>query len=178
MILGQELVSNGTFDSDLSGWEATASGFEFDTESAMLPAGSEGTLSQSIGIVAGKSYQVSFNYKGVTGDCSLSTQLGGTYLSITPVQGVNTEKVAAGSSNTNIHFSGVTGESSQFAIDTVSVREVISEITGSGHSGWYPRQISASSKERSSKKISTAYGTMPIKKDIDYVKKTKIRKNS
>lgn len=52
---------------------------------------------------------------------------------------------------------------------------IVAQKESTGHSGWYPRKISKSSKQRDDKKISTAYGEMPIKEDVKYVKKTKIR---
>jgi len=77
--LGSELVTNGTFDSDLSGWTigGTGTGWSWDAAGKALHAtGNVDTLWQNINVVNGTTYQVEFTIS----DRTAGYIIGGVYI--------------------------------------------------------------------------------------------------
>jgi len=79
--LGSELVTNGTFDSDLSGWTigGTGSGWTWDSGKAKHNTGNTDTLSQDISVTDGTTYQVEITISGRTAG-SIIVDVGGVYI--------------------------------------------------------------------------------------------------
>lgn len=117
-----ELITNGNFDTDdawtFGGdwiWDGGA-----NLRAIMVGTAQSGTLSQSIRIEAGFTYEVGYYYSG---DGVISGALGGTAFEVTA--GTNTVQVTAGSSNTLIEFIGQCITLDTLRIDSVSVQLVI-----------------------------------------------------
>jgi hypothetical protein len=64
--LGSELVTNGTFASSLSGWTDSGATWSWSSGTALHTAGSASTLSQSVTVTSGTSYQLEFVMVGRT----------------------------------------------------------------------------------------------------------------
>ena len=79
--LGSELVTNGTFDSDLSGWTigGTGSGWNWDSGKAKHTTGNTDTLYQNISVTNGTTYQVEITISGSTAG-SVTLNIGGVYV--------------------------------------------------------------------------------------------------
>jgi hypothetical protein len=65
--LGAELVTNGAFTSDLSGWTDSGSSWSWVAGTAKHTPGSASTLSQNITVESGSTYQVEVTISGRTG---------------------------------------------------------------------------------------------------------------
>jgi hypothetical protein len=115
--IGSELVANGTFDTDLSGWTASGNWAWSSGTATHTTSASGENLSQSV-FTAGKVYEISWEQSGdfvaVYGDGLTSL------LSNTNSDGTIT-KVFASQSGGNITFRAATGTTS---IDNISVREI------------------------------------------------------
>ena len=140
MSLGPELVTNGTFDTDLSGWTPTDGvTWNEDGANASFVTGpeSEQTLTQSIEISAGKTYQITmtFPYMSVGYDeneTAITIILGGTIQKISNPDNPEYEQnyqVVAGSSDANlvIRENNTALGTLTFFIDNISVREIITD---------------------------------------------------
>ena len=73
--LGSELVTNGTFPSDLSSWTDSGSSWSWSSGAALHTPGSASTLSQNLSISTGATYLVSFSISGRTAG-SISIAIG------------------------------------------------------------------------------------------------------
>jgi len=74
-VTGSELVTNGTFDSDISGWSQTGSGWVYGTNNVTNTTGGNGELlHQSITTVAGKTYVLSYDIVSFNGT-AVQTQI-------------------------------------------------------------------------------------------------------
>ena len=73
--LGAELITNGTFATGLSGWADSGSSWSWSAGTALHTAGSVSTLSQSVSVTSGGTYQVQFTMSGRTAG-SISVTLG------------------------------------------------------------------------------------------------------
>lgn len=65
-ILGSNLLSNSTFDTDLASWTDSGSSWSWVSGAAKHTAGAVSTLSQAITVVSGTNYQVEFTISGRT----------------------------------------------------------------------------------------------------------------
>lgn len=72
--LGSELITNPSFDSDLSGWTAGA-GWSWSSGGALHTAGNTATLEQSVTVVSGSTYQLDIVITGRTAG-SITVALG------------------------------------------------------------------------------------------------------
>jgi hypothetical protein len=111
-----ELVTNGTFDSDLSGWTA-GSGWSWFSKEARLSSNT-GTLESSFTPVSGKTYQI--NVKSTKGSGALAVSLGGVSIDIA---GSDTYTYYITATNTNALTFTPTGSTS-WRVDDVSVKEI------------------------------------------------------
>jgi hypothetical protein len=122
---GSELVTNGTFDTNLDGWTPSTTGsgqvtWVNGTASLYSINGlNTATLSQSISITAGKTYRVLVTLTGDAGVCGVS--IGGGSAKTGLNVGSNVVYLVAGSSNTNLLFTN-TSNLSTVNIDNVSVK--------------------------------------------------------
>jgi len=123
LVLGSELVSNGTFNTDLSGWAVGTDAAQvvptWSAGSVTLTRGSGGIsgFSQGLGLVSGRAYRVSFEL--ISGNVSCGGGLPG-FTTVTTL-GVNTRVIVANGSN--IQF-WPTNTSSTAVIDNISVKEI------------------------------------------------------
>jgi len=129
-VTGSELVTNGTFDSDTSGWSADNS-FALSQSSGYMVVNSNGNSAsyfgayQTITTVVGKTYTVSFeivsggNRAGVIRVISSATLFTEPSLSV----GQHAYTFTAGATSTTIYFGSVTGGTSRTTYyDNISVR--------------------------------------------------------
>lgn len=122
--LGSELVTNGTFTSDLTGWSGT--NWSYSSGTALHTAGSTAALTQNISVTSGASYQVSFTITGRTAG-SVAVTIGAVTLSADGAATFTASVAGAGL------VAGATGSvalsitpTSNFdgAIDSVSVKAI------------------------------------------------------
>lgn len=126
--LGSELVTNGAFTSDLSGWTDSGASWSWSAGTALHTAGSASTLSQNITVATGNTYYIELTITGRTagtmsvsvGSVSMvesgsSTALGGNWTYKKTLVAAATGAVALTLTPTST-FDG--------AIDTISVKNV------------------------------------------------------
>lgn len=73
--LGSELTTNGTFSGSLTGWTDSGSNWSYSS-GALHTAGAADTLSQTITVTSGQTYQITFTLSGVTAG-SVAIAIGG-----------------------------------------------------------------------------------------------------
>lgn len=124
-----ELITNGTFDSDISGWSQTASGWVYGTNNVTNTTGSNGELLyQSISTVAGQTYLLTFDVVSLSGTLQVSirdssvfgTTLAGTDQTTT---GSKTYIFTAATTTTVIRFGDYF---TSCTLDNISVKEASS----------------------------------------------------
>jgi len=130
--LGSELVTNGTFDSDLSGWTigGTGSGWSWDAGKAKHTTGNTDTLYQNISITNGTTYQVEITISGRTAG-SISLNIGGVYIydfgTATALNTNTTYKRSLNASGTGLQTLTITPTSDfNGSIDNITVKAIIS----------------------------------------------------
>ena len=85
LVLGAELVTNGTFDTDTTGWIAGGGTIAEVSGQLQITSSGYGAAYQNVALVAGKTYKVTFNYAvGSPNAAALRVVLG--YGGGTPVQ--------------------------------------------------------------------------------------------
>lgn len=122
--LGSELVTNGTFASDLSGWTAGAN-WSWSGGTAAHTTGSAETLTQNISVTSGATYLVSFT---VTGTGNINPTLGAVALVKVGTQtyfgsGTHYRTLVAGASG-SVAFTITPDSNFVGTIDNVSVKAV------------------------------------------------------
>jgi hypothetical protein len=135
-MFGPNLVTNGTFDTDLSGWTAEngwswSSYIVAEVEWA-ITEGVTAILSQALPIVAGKQYEISWDVVNNidVGAGTFSIALGGTVQELGfeewTASGHQSYMLTAGTTDNLLKFTGV-GQSSLkiLGIDNISVRELL-----------------------------------------------------
>jgi hypothetical protein len=121
-ILGSELVTNGGFDTDLSGW--TAVNAVWDNGKAKIDATSgSGYILQSICVI-GKTYSISCDIEILSGSMKVTTA-GGEAYTITQNGSYSFNLLASG---TQLYFNRV-ASGDIFTIDNISVKEVTAYAT-------------------------------------------------
>ena len=135
-VTGSELVTNGTFDTDISGWTATGATLSRDTTE--YPAGSlqinmtttAGGAYQTITTVVGKQYTITVTGKGTAtsnlvlevGTSSMGSEILTEVIGSGATEGVETLTFTATNTTTYISF-GPSGTGTKTAyLDNVSVR--------------------------------------------------------
>jgi hypothetical protein len=120
--IGDELVTNGTFDTDLSGWTAGSDwswddGKARDSGTNPNPAAA---LSQSISTTSGKVYAISFDVSGLSGGSPALSWGGSTVFNFSD-NGRYEKYVIATASSQTLQFSG---QNALYYLDNISVREI------------------------------------------------------
>jgi hypothetical protein len=117
---GSELVTNGTFDTDLSGW--TGSGWAWQDGKA-YDSGASVTddLRTTITTTAGSIYYLSYDLSGVSGG-SPALRVDGSTEKVHTADGSYTFSFKAEGASTTIDF---IGGAATFSVDNVSVKEVL-----------------------------------------------------
>lgn len=124
-VYGEELITNGTFDTDLSGWTADAwwswvSGEAYHTSSSDYKP-----LSQNPSVVNGKTYKLVFDLTTL-GDVKVRYQDGASQNidNVYSTSGTKEIVISDIKTNTDFYFSRSIG-TAEFSIDNVSVKELI-----------------------------------------------------
>jgi hypothetical protein len=121
------LVTNGTFDTDLSNWTNTSSHWQLSNGQAYFPTSSTHyPLYQTLNVQAGKYLKISFDLTIQQGTVNVSyTNSSGSSVQNQYTQSgsytITTEAVGL---NTAIYFSRYGGITTQFYLDNVKVQEV------------------------------------------------------
>lgn len=113
-----DLVTNGGFASDISGW--TATGWTWGSGKVAHGSGNTSALSQDVGAVAGDTYQVSYALTITTG--SVTPSLGSTNGTTRTASGTYFEDIECGEADGVLRFTPTS--TSDAAIDDVVVRAV------------------------------------------------------
>ena len=120
------LVTNGTFDTDLSNWTNSGSHWQVSNGQAYFPTSSSHLpLSQTLNVQSGKYLKISFDLTIQQGTANVSyTNSSGSSVQTQYTQSgsytITTEAVGL---NTAIHFSRYGGITTQFYLDNVKVQE-------------------------------------------------------
>ena len=136
---GTELIVNGGFNTDLSGWTPTVNVVWWDDPPSPLftvPAQTLDSITQAFSIHSGYTYQVSFDLQGVfpneisdSNEQRVSILLGGTvqYIEDSINNGVRTFEMVVGDSNLNIvlQLNNIIVGITTIYFDNVSVKEKI-----------------------------------------------------
>ena len=129
LVLGSELVVNGTFDANITGWTNASTGTGTATWSAggaslvRIDAGNSGILRQSFTTVAGQSYRISYSaasaaIKGGVGTSALDDSLSNT----SATAGTTTTAIfVASGTTTHVYFIPV-NNSTTAVLDDVTIK--------------------------------------------------------
>jgi hypothetical protein len=118
LVLGSELVTNGSFDSDAS-WNK-GPGWSISDGAARANTSGVAALNQTLSISAGKSYRVQFTTTVTSGN--ISSFLGGASIRANFTSGTYSIVVVAGAANTALQFETI--NACVATIDNISVREL------------------------------------------------------
>ncbi len=136
MALGTEKVTNGTFDTDLSGWANEGGGvFVWDDGVATwdVSSGQLSFLTQTLSnMTNGKNYLVSFVISGMSGypgGENAGVYFGGTGSILFTADGAYSESLVYDDSSDVISLFGGAFLTGGYSIDNVSVREVIPGVS-------------------------------------------------
>jgi len=127
---GPELVTNGTFDTDLSGWTADAwwvwDANGGDGRAYHPSSGDYKAISQNPATLNGSSYKFNFDLTRVTGDIKIRYKngAGGNVDTIYTTSGLKEIIITDIQTGTAFFFSRNT-LTTEFYIDNVSVREIL-----------------------------------------------------
>jgi len=133
LVLGDELVANGTFDTDLSGWDASRSDAGSSvtwSDGAMVLTGDAGVIarvSQLLPVEAGKTYVIEVEFSGL-GSPALLFRIGSTPGGNDILYNVNAQTghqsatfVAKATTYLSLYAGGV---NASMTVDNISVREL------------------------------------------------------
>ena len=126
--VGNELVTNGNFATDLSSWTLQNSYFQWSAGRAYHPAGSSfNSIYQDEGLSSSSVYEITVDLEIITGGVNTfvgpSSGFVGTLLGTTSASGTHTF-IANSPTNTYVGFARSSG-TSEFYIDNVSVKRIL-----------------------------------------------------
>jgi len=130
--LGDNLVTNGTFDTDASGWGSdSGAAVEWQSDSTLLVGNDGGdntyATTQTSILVSGKTYKVSFRFKP-SGSGTLRVRLGGSGTTFTTTSFVvdawNEVELFGTADSTTLEIGSYGGSITNFYLDDVSVKLV------------------------------------------------------
>ena len=130
--LGDNLVTNGTFDTDASGWGSdSGAAVDWQSDSTLLVGNDGGdntyATTQTSILVSGKTYKVSFRFKP-SGSGTLRVRLGGSGTTFTTTSFVvdawNEVELFGTADNTTLEIGSYGGSITNFYLDDVSVKLV------------------------------------------------------
>ena len=137
-VTGSELVTNGTFDSDLSSWTSSLAVWSSGA-AAVGGSGANGYIYQNMGLVTGQTYVITFDVTATTSGSLLVIQNsnsgstgGGIYSDNDPP--VGSYSVTFTASNSTLSFVVGGGDSAIVTLDNISVRlaEEDRSVNGNG----------------------------------------------
>jgi hypothetical protein len=120
LVMGPELVTNGTFTTNLSGWTVGAS-YSWVAGRMYRAPGAADATSQNLTTVAGRFYRVTFTYEVLAS--LLRINWAGSVVSQVSGTGTASFLVAANGSTTTLSISA-NATTSSYYIDNISVREL------------------------------------------------------
>jgi hypothetical protein len=137
-VIGPELVTNGTFDTDVSGWsiDGTNTGddvsFSFSSGQMLVSRGADsvgGRPYQQIAVEIGKTYHLTFDSSYLTGGASVfyvgSTLAGNQYVSaIISSSTAEKRSFTFTAATSTMYITTWPAVNSSFTVDNISVREI------------------------------------------------------
>ena len=123
---GAELVTNGTFDTDLNGWTYD-SDWAWSAGKAVDSGTNAHALSQTIPTVAGRVYQVTFTQSDISNGSPSVTFDGQVVTASQSNAGTYTKAIVATGTSSLLFFNG---QNALWSVDNVSVKEVIFDRAG------------------------------------------------
>jgi hypothetical protein len=137
-VTGSELVTNGTFDSDTTGWTVAGSGASAAVSSGQLVltrAGNSSNITQYITTVVGQAYTLSFDFTAASGGANMYATLSGlSTITATATTGSYSITAVATSTSTYVQFQIWNATNGTITLDNVSVRlaEEDRSVNGNG----------------------------------------------
>jgi hypothetical protein len=133
VVIGPELVTNGTFDTDLTGWSVDGANATATYNSGAVTITRTGTyrllFGQVLSLTAGKLYKASFDVVSVGGSGELlylasSSAVGGAVTVLSPSYSTTGTKEVIFTATAQNAIGFALGTADTFTIDNVSVREI------------------------------------------------------
>lgn len=128
LVLGPELVANGTFDTDVSGWTAennASIAWENGELAVFTTTASSSGARQSLTTVAGRSYRISYASRSPNGLVRrLIVQSPYSVLDVNTSNAESSYIFVAGAASTTIIFASATNSPGSRLYDNISVREL------------------------------------------------------
>ncbi len=126
--LGSELVTNGAFTSDLSGWTDSGSSWSWSSGTALHTPGSASTLSQNITVTSGNTYLIEFTVSGRTVG-TLGVKLGAvdlydTNASVAFASNITYKRTLVAGASGSVALTLTPTSTYDGAIDSISVKNV------------------------------------------------------
>lgn len=124
-LVGSELVTNGTFDTDTSGWSISGTGASFAVSNGQLVITRDGTSAvakQTITTVVGKTYVFSFDLIATTGGARVGFELGGSAGTVSAEYKTHSVTHVATSTSTIVEIQTFNTTNGTLTVDNVSVR--------------------------------------------------------
>ena len=137
-VTGSELVTNGTFDSDTTGWTVAGSGASAAVSSGQLVlarVGSSSNITQYITTVVGQAYTLSFDFTAASGGANMYATLSGlSTITATATTGSYSITAVATSTSTYVQFQIWNTTNGTITLDNISVRlaEEDRSVNGNG----------------------------------------------
>jgi hypothetical protein len=159
--LGGELVTNGGFDTDLTGWTvAPANGatIVWDNGGVLFTGGGvagNGNFKQAISVEVGKTYEIKFTGSGMSHKgCALGSSDGGTQYGVFDganfPSGTKTVYFTATTAGLYLAFYVLFGVSTNWTLDNVSVKEVsLTQLRSVSRDEWFSQYTASSTTARS-----------------------------
>lgn len=122
LVLGPELVTNGTFDADLSGWSTTT--FTWDSGTAVASATNPSISQGGLTFTAGRTYEIRITSSNVVGGTMWIRLSGGTAVSSPTFSNGSFVFRLTSTGNTTLLVEKATGTVTSATIDNISVREL------------------------------------------------------
>lgn len=146
LVLGSELVTNGTFTSNVTGWTVygdAATTISWDAGRALINAATNSDgLFQSITTVVGRMYQMTATFERgtATGLQATTNAADGNFQNVTAASGAISLVFSASSTSTAVRITTSSTSSGTFYIDNISVRELPGNhaFNPSGNSANFP----------------------------------------
>jgi len=136
-LVGTELITNGTFDSDTTGWNIAGTGASFaviDGQLVITRDGTSAVAQQAITTVVGKTYVFAIDFVATSGDAKIGLKFGATVGEITGTTGRVSVTHTAISTSTLLEINTYNTASGTLTVDNASVRlaEPDRSVNGNG----------------------------------------------
>ena len=136
-VTGTELVTNGTFDSNTTGWTVAGSGASAAVSSGQLVltrVGNTSNITQYITTVVGQAYTLSFDFTAASGGARMYATLSGlSTITATATTGSYSITAVATSTSTYVQFQIWNTTNGTITLDNVSVRLAVEDRSVNGN---------------------------------------------